>query len=186
MGSKLHLFVSAITCLFLSTLLILASNAADLASWDSLKTIRSDGSAETVLTIDGKLKENELVKFDLNNLLQLPAVTFGVSHPNNGQKSQYTGILLDDFLNHLGLNPEAEYLIVKASNDYKVAIKISDINQYEYLLSYKKDGKFYDQLPADQNRGPLVIAINFDKDPELDYDIYKHQLVWFVENITIK
>ena len=186
MENRLHLFVSVIICLFFSNAFIAVANAAHPASWELLKTIHPDSSAETVLTIEGKLKENKLIKFDLNSLLQLPAATFEVSHPVNGQKDQYTGILLNDFLNHLGVAPESEYLIIRASNDYKVAVKINDINRYEYLLSYKKNGKFYDQLPADQNKGPLVIAINFDKHPQLDYDIYKHQLVWFVESITIK
>lgn len=186
MGRKSHLFVLALTCLFLSTQVIPASNAADPISWDVLKTVRSDDSVEAVLIVDGKLKENNLIKFDMDSLLQLPAVTFGVSHPRSGNKNQYTGILLDEFLDNLGLASEAEYVIIKASNDYKAAVKIEDINRYEYLLSYKKNGKLYEQLPADQNRGPLAIVINFDKHSKLDYDIYKHQLVWFVESITVK
>ena len=151
MEKKLRLLGTIILCLFLSSTLSSATDAANTASWELLKTINPDSSAETVLTIEGKLKEKKLIKFDLNSLLQLPAATFRVSHPINGQKNQYTGILLDDFLDHLGVAPEAEYLIVRASNDYKVAIKINDISRYDYLLSYKKNGFFYDQLPAEQN-----------------------------------
>ncbi|WP_163339411.1 molybdopterin-dependent oxidoreductase [Desulfopila sp. IMCC35008] len=151
-----------------------------------MKIHKFEGTAKPVLTVGGKVQGNKPIKFDLNDLIQLPSETISIHHSVTGQRNQYTGILLDDFLNHLGIAPDSSYLIIRASNNYKSVVKINDINRFEYLLSYKKNGKFYNQLPSEEDRGPLAIIINFDKHPGLDFDIYKHQLVWFVENITIE
>lgn len=186
MDTRLCPFMPVVSCLVFVILCISVADRAKAATWDSLQSYTLEDSADPVLTVEGKLLGNTTKKFSLNILTQLPAATSSVRHPVTGQRNQYTGIPLDAFLRHLGIAPEATYIIVRASNNYKSVVKLSDISRYDYLLSYKKNGQFYDQLPADEDRGPLAIVINFDKHPELDFDIYKHQQVWFVESMTVK
>ncbi len=174
-----------IYCLFIAPLLATPLYAAS-NDWATVTPVQPGSATDPVLLIEGKLKEDKQVQFDLQQLLQFPSTSFVVTHPTSGEKKKYTGIHLNDFLNHIGIAADAKFLVIRASNDYKAAIRMSDIRQYDYLLSYKQNETLYDQLPPEQNRGPLAIAINFDKHPMLDYDIYKHQLVWFVEKITVK
>lgn len=163
-----------------------AVNADQTSNWRLLRTHSSEKDSEVDLTINGKLEGDAVRTFSLKTILQLPAVTFEVTHPVSGKKNTYTGVSLSELLTHLGVSSDAEYVVIEAANNYKAAVKINDIQRYDYLLSYKKNEKLYDELPPEQNRGPLAIAINFDKHPELEYDIYKHQLVWFVESLTVK
>ena len=183
---RLQLFFMTVAYLFFIAPLTPPVSYADAASWETLNEYKLEDTAKAVLTIDGKLQGKELVKFDLIKLTQLPSESFNVTHPLTKEVDRYAGISLKDILSNLGISSEATYILVRASNNYKSAVRIKDINRFEYLLSYKKNNKFYDELPANQNKGPLAIVINFDKHPELDYDIYKHQLVWFVEKITVK
>jgi hypothetical protein len=113
-------------------------------------------------------------------------VSFDVRDAWKGVQSTYTGTSLHDLLQFLEVEDSASILDVIASNGYKVSIRIEDVNRYEYILSYKLNNRLYQDYEEDRNRGPLAIAINFEKYPELDYEIYKHQLVWYVKTILVR
>lgn len=138
------------------------------------------------LTVEGKINRLNPVYFDLDTIMQLKPHSFKHKSHWTGKTSEYTGVSFIVLLELLGLDESASYAEVIASNNYKISIKISDLKKYDYLLTYKLNNKLYSDHDPKDDKGPISIAINFDKHPELDWEIYKHQLVWFVERIIIK
>ena len=124
--------------------------------------------------------------FSLEALMQRPPVTIVQKSTLTGKTNRYTGASMIDVLTSLNLQPNASVVEVIAANDYKATIKLSDLKRYTYVLSYKMDGKLYKDQPLRFNKGPLAIAIDFINHPELDFDIYKHQQVWFVKTIIVR
>lgn len=138
------------------------------------------------LVVKGKLANLNPALFDLATLKQLPATSFITTNHWTGAKEKYTGVAFIDLLMLLGLEASATSVEVLAINDYRINIRISDLKKYEYVLSYALDDKDYAEHEPAKNKGPIAVAINFDKHPELDRDIYKHQLVWFVNAIIVE
>ncbi len=142
--------------------------------------------SKTLLTIKGKLKSGTTMEFNLDELMRLPQTEFKVTSRRTHKQDVYQGVSLIDLLDSTTIANTVSVVEVIAENDYRALIKIEDIKRYEYLLAYKKNGLFYWDLELSENKGPLAIAINFDKYPQMDWEIYKHQLVWFVKEIIVK
>ncbi len=147
------------------------------------KTIEPD---RIELTVKGRINRLKTVYFDLDTLMQLKPHSFKYKSHWTGKIKEYTGVSFISLLELLGLDKSASSVEVIASNNYKILIKISDLKRYDYLLAYKLNNKLYSDHDPKDNKGPISIAINFDKHSELDWEIYKHQLVWFVETIIVK
>lgn len=147
------------------------------------KTIESD---KVDLQIKGKINRLNPAYFDLDTLMMLNPHSFEHKSHWTGKNKKYTGVSFIRLLELLGLDESATYAEVIASNNYKISIKISDLKKYDYLLAYKLDDKLYADHDPKDDKGPISVAINFDKHSELDWEIYKHQLVWFVETILVK
>ncbi len=142
--------------------------------------------SKTLLTIKGNFKSGNTLEFTMDELMRLPQTEFKVTSRRTHKQDVYQGVSLTDLLDRTTTVNTVSVVEVVAENDYHALIKIEDIKRYEYLLSYKKNGLFYWELELSENKGPLAIAINFDKYPEMDWEIYKHQLVWFVKEMIIK
>ena len=138
------------------------------------------------LTVKGKINKLNPAYFDLKTFMQLKARSFNTKNHWTGESNKFTGVSFIGLLELLGLESTASYVDVIASNDYRISIKISDLKKYDYLLAYKLNNKLYSEHDPKDDKGPIAIAINFEKHPELDWEIYKHQLVWFVETIIVK
>ena len=93
--------------------------------------------------------------------------------------------MLNELIRFLGIGDSATYIEVIAANKYKIPIRLSDLEKYEYLLAYKIDGELLIHSKKLTRKGAMVIAINFDKHTELDVEIYKNQLVWQVKSIIV-
>ena len=139
-----------------------------------------------VLTLKGKINRLNPVHFDLPTFMLLSEHSFTYKSHWTGDIKTYTGVSFIHLLNLLGLDESATHAEIIASNNYKISIKISDLKKYDYLLAYKLNHKLYSEYAPKEDKGPISIAINFDKHPEIDWEIYKHQLVWFVEAIIVK
>jgi len=148
--------------------------------------LSQDMAEKTVLIISGKLKSGTKMELNLNDLLGLPQTSFSVTSRRTDKQDTYQGVGLRDLLAYVTEDTANMTVNVVAANDYKALISIEDIQRYEYLLSYKKNGLFYEDLELSENKGPLAIAINFDNHPQMEWEIYKHQLVWFVKEIIIQ
>jgi len=138
------------------------------------------------LIVKGKINPLNPAYFDLDTLRKFQPMSFEIANHWTGVKEKYTGIPIIDLLKFLGIDESASTIEVIATNEYRISIKIRDLKRYEYVLSYELNDKVYAELQPKFDKGPLAIAINFDKHPEIDREIYKHQLVWFVNTIIVK
>lgn len=138
-----------------------------------------------VLTIEGKIAHSP-VQFTLERLMQLPSQSIVRTNHWTKEKEAFTGVLLKDLLESTGIDSSRKMVEVVAHDDYKVAIRIQDIYNYDYLLTYKKNNKLYSELPVKENNGPLAIMIDFDRFKELEFEIYKYHMVWFVKAVVVE
>jgi len=143
-------------------------------------------TGDTELVVMGKLNSISPARFNLCMLKRMKPTSFQIDNHWTGVSQKYTGVAFIDLLRQLGLDESASTATVVAANDYRIAIKLSDLKRYEYVLSYALDDKDYAEHEPSNNKGPIAVAINFGKHPELDWDVYKHQLVWFVTTIIVE
>ena len=153
---------------------------------DVIKLSKSLNHNTAELTVKGKIKPTDPVFISMDTIMRLPTMTIKTTNHWTGKQETFSGIGFIDLLRLLGLERTATKVEVIAVNNYRITIRLSDIERYEYVLSYMLDGKCYSEYPPEKNKGPIAVAINFDKHPELDREIYKHQLVWFVSTIIVK
>lgn len=75
---------------------------------------------------------------------------------------------------------------MRAENKYSIPIRRTDYEKYNYLLAWKMDGQSFTSDAASRHRGFISIAINFSRYPELEPELFKHQLVWQLKEIDIE
>ena len=73
-------------------------------------------------------------------------------------------------------------LLVKALNDYAAHIPWSDLERYDPLLAWLRDGQ---PIPI-RAKGPLIVIYPFTDRPELRGDIYNGRSVWHVSEIVFE
>jgi hypothetical protein len=150
-------------------------------------TLPSNPAPEhVVLTVNGKIRKANPALFDLTTIQAFQPITFTIFDPWDKQEQTYEGTPVIDILQFLEMENSAETIEVVARNGYEITINVDDLKQYTYIFSYAMNGKLYNEYTGSQNKGPLAIAIDFSRNAEIDIEIYKHQLVWFVETVTVR
>ncbi len=144
-------------------------------------------TAETAdLVVRGRTGQNESVFLDLKTIMALPSVSFHSLDPWDGKEHGFTGIPLKQLMAWIGIDEQASRLILTARNKYSIPVRREDYEKHGYILAYMIDGKAFSAEPSTKKRGPLAIAIDFSKNPELASDLYKHQLVWQLVDILVQ
>lgn len=183
-----HIIILVVLCFYLfeplSANVLKKAEPIDINQVVALSSRLDSDDAD--LIVKGKIISPRSIYLSMDTIERLTPVSFVKTNHWTKEKEKYTGVSLIALLDFLGLNDSASSIEIIADNDYRISIKISELRKYEYILSYKLNDKLYSEHPPQKNRGPLAIAINFDKHPELDYEIYKHQLVWFVNTMIVK
>jgi hypothetical protein len=136
------------------------------------------------LAIRGDLAGGEAVLLDMATIRSFPAHSFTCVDGWDGKTHKYTGALLSDVLAGAGIAASSTRITVNARNKYSIPIRRSDYERLGYLLAWEIDGRLFGEDKATKNRGDLSIAIDFASHPELDLQVYKHQLVWQVSGIV--
>ena len=139
----------------------------------------------TVLTISGKIEGGKAVGMTLSDIRALPPVTIATFDPWDRRERTYVGPRILDILKKVGYAPTAQRIRIHASNDYEIPILIKDLKRLGHILSYEMDGKPYAEYEQPGNKGELAVAIDFGKS-DVDMEIYKHQLVWWVDAIVVE
>jgi hypothetical protein len=80
----------------------------------------------------------------------------------------------------------AEKIVVSAENGYSAPILIEDLEQYRYILAYRVNGELLGTEDAPARLGSMIIAVDFTDIAPTDTEIYKHQLVWQVNQIRVE
>lgn len=73
-------------------------------------------------------------------------------------------------------------LLVKSLNDYAAHIPWSDLEQYDPLLAWLRDGQ---PIPI-RAKGPLIVIYPFTARPELRGNVYNGRSVWHVSEIVVE
>ncbi|MFO5972133.1 oxidoreductase, partial [Pseudomonas aeruginosa] len=78
--------------------------------------------------------------------------------------------------------PPPTRLRVLALNDYSAIIPYSDLDSYQPILAYRRNGAYM----AIRERGPLFIIYPMARYPELRNQVYYNRTVWQVSSITLE
>lgn len=161
------------------------SDDGELAGFREVGT--GSASAQSAdLTIGGAIAGGAPIYLDLETVRAYPKTQFRATDPWTEGVHLYQGVHLSQLLQFLGIEPEASVIEVHATNDYSAVIRRSDLENYRYILAYGVDGELFTEIDGMENRGTYVIAIDFESHRELDVEVYKHQLVWQVDEIRVR
>lgn len=95
-------------------------------------------------------------------------------------RSRWQGFSLRQLVERLGL-PSVQKVRLSALNDYTVDIPWSDLQRYDPVLAYRRDGA---RLGV-RDKGPLLLIYPFDQHGELRGQIYLNRSIWQVRQITV-
>jgi hypothetical protein len=118
--------------------------------------------------------------FTLSELKALPAASIETDLPEALQiqgHHLWAGVPLSTITPLLGEGVTAIHL--GALNDYSITIPVSDIETYQPVLAYSRDG----QDIAIRDKGPLIVIYPFGQYPQLEQQIYLNRTIWQVGEI---
>jgi hypothetical protein len=151
-------------------------------SWTGIPSIVAEAAtpAPAILVIDGHVAGGQPAAFDLDALKTLPITRVTTMTPWTDGESLYEGVRIRDLLEKLGA--QGEVILADSIDDYQVKIPMQDIEDYDVIVAYAKDGK---PLPAD-NKGPLWIIYPFSEHFGLQKDLYFSRSVWQLNRLTVQ
>lgn len=135
----------------------------------------------TVLTIAVKGQPQLLRHFNLRDLEALPQTERRSMLPNESHVHAWQGVRLSTLLAGFE-RAEAQRLRVEALNDYSAVIPLSDLDAFDPILAYRRDG----QAIGIAERGPLFVIYPMLDHPELRTQVYFNRTVWQVSRITLE
>lgn len=125
------------------------------------------------------------IYLDAQTIIALPSTEFTALDPWGKGRHSYKGVNLHDLILWCHGEESFHSITVAARNDYSIEIQQKDMEKYTYILAYAIDGIV---LPGNNDRPrkrDFIIAIDFDRHPDMEKQVYKHQLVWQVNRIVI-
>lgn len=138
---------------------------------------------EALLVIDGMINacnDGLEVHLDAAMVEALPHRQIKTENPWDHGPSTYEGVLLRDLMKYV--QADGSVATFSALNDYRADLSIADMNKYDVILAYKRDGV---DLPV-RDKGPFFVVFPFTDVPELATEARYAQSVWQVNRITIK
>lgn len=140
---------------------------------------------ETALTITGGTgvkNSGDALLLDIATLEKLGLVEYSVNDPWLNAKNTYSGVLMSDFLKHIGMPSSATIVQITALDDFQIDISISDIQKWPILLATRINGDYMNI----ENNGPTRIIFPYDTFPEIDQVAYKDLWIWNLKSMEIK
>ncbi|MDG3084990.1 oxidoreductase [Vibrio hannami] len=135
------------------------------------------GNASTLFIEEG---ENTLATYTINDLQKMPELSYTTPLPWIKGDATFTGVSLGYLINHVaGSIPDT--LKLRALNDYSATISKSEIEKYDPIVAYLRDGK----AMKIRDKGPFWLIYSLEKYPELDNPKAQGQMVWQLERIII-
>lgn len=135
----------------------------------------------TVLTIAVKGQPQLLRHYSLRDLEALPQTERRSMLPDEFRVYGWQGVRLSTLLAGFE-RTETQRLRVEALNDYSALIPLSDLDAFDPILAYRRDG----QAIGIAERGPLFVIYPMVDHPELRTQVYFNRTVWQVSRITLE
>lgn len=134
--------------------------------------------AEALLTLSRGPDDAQAIELLAEDLAKLPQVTIVTENAFVDGEVAYTGPLVRDVIDHLGLGA-AELFRFTAANDYSIEIPASDFRNYDTIFAMEADGRKLSR----REKGPLWLMYPISDNEELRDPIYVHRLIWQVVRI---
>ncbi|MFS2126234.1 oxidoreductase [Pseudomonas sp. Pseusp97] len=134
-----------------------------------------------MLTIAVKGRPQLLRHYRLRDLEALPQTARRSMLPDESRVYGWQGVRLSALLAGFERG-DAQRLRVEALNDYSALIPLSDLDAFEPILAYRRDG----QAIGIAERGPLFVIYPMLERPELRTQVYFNRTVWQVSRITLE
>lgn len=151
----------------------------------ALAQTASPGAAngKTILRISGLISTGGsagVVTLDGATLDALPVHSFTTTAPWFKNRTSFSGPLLSDVLDSVGA--KGTQLAMRALNDYKVMVPVSDAYQYQPILARRINN----QLISVRDKGPLFLIYPFDSRPELNTEVFFARSIWQIKSIQVE
>lgn len=121
-----------------------------------------------------------LLTLDLRALEALGLVSITTAVPWDAQPRHWEGVSLKRLLEHAKAGGRP--VNIKALNDYAARLPWSDMEQYDPILAWRRDG----QPIAVRDKGPLLVIYPFARFPRLEGHVYTGRSVWHVSEIVVE
>lgn len=128
----------------------------------------------------GKAPPDGVLTFTEAALNALPEHSFSTTAPWFKEKLTFSGPYLSDLLEAVGA--KGNLLTIRALNDYKTQVPVSDATQHRPILARKINGK----LITVRDKGPLFLIYPFDADPKLNTDVFFARSIWQIKSIHVE
>jgi hypothetical protein len=122
----------------------------------------------------------EPLTYDLRALEALGLSTIATAVPWDSQPRHWEGVSLKRLL--VQAQAQGRPVLVKALNDYSAKLPWSDMDQYDPILAWRRDG----QPIAVRDKGPLLVIYPFKRFPQLEGHVYTGRSVWHVTEIVVE
>jgi hypothetical protein len=140
-------------------------------------------TGKIILTVDGRITNKNLGErtvFDHAMLAKLDTFTIKTSTPWDVGISEFTGCRLSKLV--AATEAQGTIMLVTALDGYEVAVPISDIEKYDPILAWAKNGN----VMTIREKGPLWLIYPFDSNSELRGMEYSARSVWQIERIAFQ
>lgn len=138
---------------------------------------------EVILTVEGMINgcnEAMSVTFDRAMIETLPRHEIKTENPWDQGMTSYEGVLLRDLMKYVMSDGRTVSFV--ALNDYSSEIPMADIEKYDIILAYSRNGK---ELSV-REKGPFFVVFPFSDEPDLKTEARFAQSVWQVTRIEVK
>ncbi len=142
--------------------------------------VAASTSADTILTIGGKVREGRPVELTRADIERLPRAVIRTTTPWHEGVQVFEGVPLADLLNHVGA--AGAKLSVVALNHYKTEIPVADVTAHRPILAYLRNGN---AMPV-RDKGPLFVIYPYDASPALKNEVYYSRSAWQVRSIVVE
>lgn len=138
---------------------------------------------KVILSITGKIKNKnngDSADFDMAMLEKLKKAEVVTTTPWHQGKQSFLGVSFLALKEAVGF--EGQTLEVRALNDYKSEIPMSDVYNPNMILAYKNNNKYMEI----KDKGPLFIIYPYDQGEKFQNEVYYNRSVWQLRKILVK
>lgn len=120
----------------------------------------------------------EPLYLNIDYIEKLPNGEITAYYPYLESRHKFRGFPLFDFMKWLGMRPD-QSIKLYAKDGYSVLLTPEIMNEYKHWLTYKQDGKFYNELLNDDQRGLYALVLTANLSVEVILSV-QYQLIWLI------
>lgn len=131
-------------------------------------------AAELTLKSGGVL----LKTYSDSDFSSMPQATINTELPWLEGNNEFTGVSVEDFFSQTS-TPIPELITFIALNDYKVSIRLEDIQRYRPIIANRKNG----EKMSIRDKGPFWVIFPLSEYPEIDNTDYHSMMIWQLKEV---